>query len=1391
MYGSAPLLRWSSGALLVSLFWSAAASAVSPERATGQYVRDSWGAQDGLPEGAVLAVHAASDGYLWLGTQCCLVRYDGDRFSRFEAGRAGLLQHSFGRDLLESPAGTIWAALVGGVARYADGRFEFFDETRGLSHPFVYALAADAAGKLWAGTGGGGVWQLDRGRFVPHPAYQVDAQLPSKVNDLAAGARGALWVATDEGLLSLAGSVERFTNEEGLPSSVINVLAFDHAQALWVGTRQGLSRLAPEPARKFENQAELGVADVTAVFEDGRETLWVGTREGLFRRREGRFERAEAVPSGVFALTEDASGALWIGTGDGLLRYRDGAFVTAGKSDGLASEQILNVLPRAAGGLWLLDASGAVSRYEAERVTPVLPAGSVAGDGMLGMAETSDGSLWIGGATLSRFHAGRREAYSPPNGGISVVVPDGDGLLLAQTAGDGQSALSRFREGRFEAMPVTAALAHVQRLYRGPSGALWIATGGKGLVRIAGGRERVFRVGDGLPHDVVYGMVEGPDGSLWLATRAGIARLKGEQVFGFGLVSGTPTRSPVHVSLDALSNLWVTADDGVYRLPLAELNQVADGGASAVVSDVYTTRDGLRSLEISWRCAAQAVLPDGSIYYATQRGLSHVDPMRVPEDHSSPRARIEELWVGGKRYDERRPARLSDGRERIEIRYTTPQLSSQNRLEFRYRLAGYDASWVDARAGRVAHYTNVPAGEYRFQVAVRRPGGAFGSEPASLLLRVLPRWYETALARAAMGVSGVLLAYGLYRLQLLRVRKNEQLLRRRVLESTEELRREVAERRVAEDRARALTDELERRVRERTAQLELANLAARRSEARYALAVQGAQDGLWDWDLASGKLYLSPRWKAQLGYEDHELSSTLDAWLSHVHDDDVVALRHVLEPKDRHAGPIRHEYRMRDKHGRELWMLCRGVLVFDSRGIPVRAAGSQTDITARKVAEAELRRNATHDALSGLPNRLLFTDRLEQAMLRARSGSRPGFAVLYLDLDRFKSVNESFGHAVGDRLLSEVATRLRSCLREIDTAARVGGDEFAVVLPELPSESYPLEVADRLQQALREPFSIGERQVVLAVSVGIRLGGEGHPEHLLRDADTAMYRAKAQGRGRYHVFDELLKNEASDRLRVETGLRRAIAQNELVLHYQPLISLTTGAAVGVEALVRWQDPERGLVGPSEFVGIAEACGLIAPLSEWVLSAACDQAKAWQQRFAEPACISVNVPPLLLNDPTLAAQIGEHLARRGLRASAIGLEIVETSVLETGSNVLDNLHRLRDMGVQVSIDDFGAGYSSFGYLKRLPIQRLKIDRSLTQSIPADTNDTAICRTILAMTAELKLTAVAEGVETQAQADFLRANGCGIAQGYFFSRPLPADECTAFLAKDVLAERRATA
>jgi len=557
--------------------------------------------------------------------------------------------------------------------------------------------------------------------------------------------------------------------------------------------------------------------------------------------------------------------------------------------------------------------------------------------------------------------------------------------------------------------------------------------------------------------------------------------------------------------------------------------------------------------------------------------------------------------------------------------------------------------------------------------------------------------------------------------------------------------------------------------------------ALRDSEERYALAVRGANDGLWDWDLGADVVFYSPRWKSMLGFEVEDVGDSPREWIDRIHPDDRPPFRRHLDAHLAGASEqLEFEHRMRNAAGEYLWVLARGVAVRDESGKPYRMAGSQTDITARKRAEHQLQHDALHDGLTGLANRVLFIDRLAFALADVQRRAAPHFSVLFFDLDRFKNVNDSLGHAVGDKLLLGISRRLEHFLRPGDTVARLGGDEFAILIHRVEDASGAIHVADRIQDILSMNFSIGGHDVMVTASIGIAHSSTGYtnPEEILRDADIAMYRAKAEGKARYEIFDRDMHQSAVALLKLETELRRSVHRGDFLMNYQPIVSLDRGRIVGFEGLVRWQHPERGIVTPANFISIAEETGLIVPLGWWVLRESCQQTRLWQEQFPSepPLWISVNMSGKLFLKSDMVDHLLGILEETGLEPRSLRLEVTENVVMDHADLAIRNLMELRALGIQLSIDDFGTGYSSLSYLQRFHYDELKIDRSFVSQLSSPGESRAIVETILNLANSLGIGVVAEGIETADQVDRLRQMKCPHGQGYWFSRPLapPAAE-----------------
>ncbi|CAN5730860.1 hypothetical protein BH18ACT15_BH18ACT15_04510 [soil metagenome] len=561
-------------------------------------------------------------------------------------------------------------------------------------------------------------------------------------------------------------------------------------------------------------------------------------------------------------------------------------------------------------------------------------------------------------------------------------------------------------------------------------------------------------------------------------------------------------------------------------------------------------------------------------------------------------------------------------------------------------------------------------------------------------------------------------------------------------------------------------------TRRKTAEAEL-----RSSEERYALAARGANDALWDLDLSTDRLYTSARWQDMLGLAPGHVTEQLTDWTERVHPEDVSSFRdaikrHLRKETDR----LMHEHRLRRADGEYVSVLARGVAVHED-GRPVRLAGSRTDLTAAQ----ELRYRALHDALTGLGNRTLFIEHLKTALGRERRlQGNYRIAVLFLDLDRFKPVNDSLGHAAGDILLTTVARRIDGCLRTNDLCARLGGDEFAILLDDAQDPQAVLAATTRIQEAIAMPVEVGGDQVYTTASIGIVLTDEEHldAEETLRHADIAMYRAKSRGPGNFEIFERGMHKRAVERLRFHSELRGAVERSEFIVRYQPVVDLVDGGATGFEALLRWRHPDHGILDAGSFIDAAEETGVIMPLGWNVLDAACRQARVWTELDPSQR-VSVNVSHRQFQERDFADRVKQALDDSGLAGPSLQLEITERVIVDDYEFATDQLERCHALGVEIMIDDFGTGHSSLTALHRLPIDIIKVDRSFVTRLGSDGEGAEVVEAILSLARSLGLDVIAEGIETPEQRERLVDLGCRIGQGYLFERALDADEATTYL------------
>lgn len=563
------------------------------------------------------------------------------------------------------------------------------------------------------------------------------------------------------------------------------------------------------------------------------------------------------------------------------------------------------------------------------------------------------------------------------------------------------------------------------------------------------------------------------------------------------------------------------------------------------------------------------------------------------------------------------------------------------------------------------------------------------------------------------------------------------------------------------------------------------NLKLRASEERYALAVRAANDGIWDWNLKTNEIYYSVRWKEMLGFKEDEIGIDPNEWFKLVHPDDQKQVQDNLAAHLKSLTPhFECEYRIKHSSGTYLWMLNRGLAVKDTKGNVYRMAGSQSDITARKLAEERLAHDAFHDALTGLPNRVLFLDRLQNRLERTKRNPTDLFAVMFIDLDRFKVVNDSLGHAFGDQLLITVASRLKQCLRPNDTISRLSGDEFAILLDTVSDINNARRVADRIKGQLITTTLLGVVERSPAASIGIVLFNSRYSTagELLRDADSAMYYAKSMGGNQYQVFDDTMHTSAIELIRIEGELKHAVERNELLVHYQPIVSLTNGKPVGAEALLRWLHPLRGLLAPQDFIQVAEDTGLILSIGEYVLRTACAQAKAWREAGHPNFWVSVNISARQFQDKNLVEKITRIFTETGLPGEALRLEITESVAVRDKDYTVKIMNELNAQGVHTSLDDFGTGYSSLSYLKQFPLRVLKIDQSFIQDIQNNPKNESLIAAIITMARSLGLEVVGEGVEKVEQLTFLQSLLCDNAQGFLLGCPISGMEISRLLEKE---------
>ena len=566
--------------------------------------------------------------------------------------------------------------------------------------------------------------------------------------------------------------------------------------------------------------------------------------------------------------------------------------------------------------------------------------------------------------------------------------------------------------------------------------------------------------------------------------------------------------------------------------------------------------------------------------------------------------------------------------------------------------------------------------------------------------------------------------------------------------------------------------DLQKKLQEDNQRLRENQEALRASEERYALATRGANDGLWDWNIAKKQIYFASRWKTMLGYNENEIRNNINEWFKRVYPDDLKSLKMKIKTHLTGATPhFQTEYRILHRDGRYRWMLCRGLAVHNAQGQAYRMVGSQTDITTRKEFEQKLQHDSTHDALTNLPNRALFVKRLEEVVQRAKEEANFKFAVLFIDLDKFKSINDTLGHLIGDKLLIEVARRLEKSMEPGDTASRFGGDEFAILANHIKNTEDAVAFADRVQAELTKPMDLGEHEIRITASIGIALsnGNYERAQDIIRDADTIMYKAKAEGRARNMLFGS---NEQDPTCGLKADLRQALQRQEFQLYYQPIISLASNRIVGAEAMIRWVHPEQGILLPEAFMDLAKKGGQLEALSQWLLQTACTQIKTWPQKESAGLRVIINPSALSLRPRDFSPKVICNV----LQESRLAPQSLELEISPSGTyadSTYSYVKNLKEIGVQVSIDDFSL-FPLLSALPDCPINSVRLNPSFIKEMTQNPKSAQLVKSLIKMAHGLNLRVIGKGIESEEQLTFLNAQECDQIQGRLLASPMPADQ-----------------
>jgi diguanylate cyclase (GGDEF)-like protein/PAS domain S-box-containing protein len=1349
-----------------------------------------------------VAALLATPRVVWVASAVGLERLDPATGRRTRV--IGLSGASAGRQgLLRDPRGTVWYASVAGLYRI-DPRS---GQARQVAQVPLRSILLDRSGRLWTAGDSGLYLVLDPGAAVG-PAVALQHTWPragesgGDVGAMAAAPDGQLWLAADASGLRrydpVTGTSLALRQVESLPGALpedgINALLVDRSGLLWVGGRTHGLAVADSAGARFRYITDLGrSSSVRALWQAPDHHVWLGTDDNRLLRYDQQARALEdwstLLPAGqhvrVMGFAEGDAGRPWVATSGGLFRLdADAPSLEPVSLPGLPLPHLRAIARDASGRLWLGTDDQGLLRYD-----PAAPT-----------------TLW-----RLPFRA---------NDPAALAHPAVHALLLA-------------RDGR-----------------------VWIGTGhGLDLFDPGNGRLRHFHRDGGLAGNLIRVLLQTPDGTIWVGSHGGLSRIAigtdGALRISQPLAAADAAQAPsvVYSALDDSSGrLWLGTDRGLLRF------DPRNGSLRQ-----FTPADGVQDLEFNGGAVAR--LEHGRFGFGGVEGLNTFDPLRVSDSAYQPPLRLLGVQADGgtpalQPQGNAQGLRLPEAAGLLRLRIGALDYLGNAGIHYRYRIDGLDHDWIDNGNRSEITYTLLPAGRYVFRAQSTNHDGVWSTRELRIPLVVTPPLWRhplALLAYALLAASLVLLSWWRWRARRRRergyfdqIRDREERLKLALWASGDQfwdydLRTNVLMRLRAHDDVRSASDLRVESLFDQDHQIHPDDLPQVQERLRQHLRGETGlflsehrvlEHGQWLWVRARGKVVerdangravrlagtarnvtnsrhaererriaaevlrsmteavsvldrefdfvsVNPAFSRMTGYGDVEVIGRNGSLLDSAQHDPAF-YRQVREHLERH-GRWSGEMWQQRKDGEEFLCAYECTAVLDHNGQHQLYVAVLSDITDQKRAEQELRYLANYDTLTNLPNRTLLAERLSRAIVRARrQDSRIG--VLFLDLDRFKDINDSLGHAAGDRILRAAAVRLQETVGPQHTVARLGGDEFTVVLENLSSPEEADKVAREIIMAFEAPLLTDDRhEVSISPSIGISL----YPDHaqvpteLLKQADTAMYQAKSFGRRTFVRYTEAMDVLIRRRATISGALRKVLDRGELRIAYQPRLALAEDRIVGVEALLRWHSPEHGDIPPSQFIPLAEEAGLILEIGEWVLREACLTLNRWHQHGLSDLRMAVNVSALQLLRGDLPGVVERVLAETGLPPHALELELTESVIMANAEQTADKLQAFRRLGISLAIDDFGTGYSSLAYLKRLPINTLKIDKEFVDDLSLGSEDAAITTTVIAMARALGLNVVAEGVETEAQVQFLREHHCDEIQGFWLSPPLEAHRCLALI------------